>query len=539
MNPEARGHAPSQGERQMAFQHWVAYIRGADSRHPSDITPMEHLRCPLLWCRETFDSLASMLQHVSECPWLSNAWYWCPYCCRPESFMTSQEPCANALQHSIQRKDSKLRRAVTFFKHLGLKSCSRHKSGRSTSAFETESFDTWLAKRQRLEMEDTSYAACRELADNSSDALGHDCYCGTEAKNVYEMDGSDVYIPQDLDVLPRYTSTTPQSCELDAEPLVLGKHLIGAITNPTQSFTRNETQTTAGPFSVQPQEEILVSPASTTGVPFSYQSAESIMSPYPDISSVSPVEPDTVSLPEVVDRRGRQPAFPWPHSTSPLLSRHYGKSCGAVDMSTQSQVEELRETVCVLNEIWLLKCQSIAGLAQHVSMMSSRLLLDTGLQTLQQVFRGVLPETFVEVFGLAHVACAAAYIMHRDNGSHCWTPLFHHMLKLHHLIANESDAQLFIQLVNLLWCPCGSSVQRSCGNYFLDEPSGTLVPLRRPIVGLEELLSHGTIDTQAPRCTPRLVTMTMLRSLKDGVIFQECSRFLDGKPTHQQLFIKR
>lgn len=529
MDSGTRGHAPSEGEHQMAFQHWVAYIRGGCSRHPSDITPMEHLRCPLLWCRETFDNLASMLQHVSECPWLSNSWYWCPYCCRPESFMTYQEPYAGTLQHSIQRKDSKLKRAVTFFKHLGLKSCSRHKSGRSTSGHETETFDTWLAKRQRLEMEDTSYATRSELPDSNSDSHAHHCYCGEEAKNVYEMDGSDTYTSQDLEVPPRYTqdaSTTLQ--ELDAEPPFFGIHSIGATTDPTNFSTGMEFQCTAGRYNVEPWEEMLVSPASTTGLPFSHKSTEPITSPYADIGSVSPVEPNTLSLPDIVDHHRRHLAVALPHSTSPLLSRHDGNLCDAENMSTHSQVEELREIVRVLNEIWLLKCESLPGLAQHASAMSPRVLLDKGVQTLQQIFQGVLPGTFDAVFGLAHVACAAAYIMHGDDSSHCWNPLFHHMLKLQQLIANENDAQWFVQLVNLLWSPCRSSVKRSCGSHFLDEPSGTLVPSRRHVFGLEELLFDGTVGTHASQCTRDLVTLTTLRSLKDGVVLQECSRFLDG-----------
>ena len=83
--------------------------------------------CPLLWCRESFENLASILQHVSVCSEVQSGWYWCPHCCRPEQFMGRDGPRSPNVpsQHSVSRKSSKLRRAVRFFKHLGHKKTSR------------------------------------------------------------------------------------------------------------------------------------------------------------------------------------------------------------------------------------------------------------------------------------------------------------------------------------------------------------------------------------------------------------------------------
>lgn len=206
-----------------------------------------------------------------------------------------------------------------------------------------------------------------------------------------------------------------------------------------------------------------------------------------------------------------------------------------VTSSTLLQVEELRETVHVLNKEWIRRCQSTPNLVPRASALSPGSLFVTGVRTLQHVFRGVLPRTFEAVYALAHITCACAYIMHGDDTSHCWTEFFQDILKWQYLMLNDSDAQVFIQLVNLLWWPRGSSAKLSCGKYFLDETSGTLVPLRRPTAGFDASSSPETDDPQPPRWSP--ASMSLLTSLRTGAVFRECSRFLDGKPTHQHPFI--
>lgn len=112
--------ALSSADCQSAFQHWVAFDRNASS----DIPDKEHLMCPLLWCRKRFDDLGSCLQHLSTCPWLPNAWYWCPYCHRPESFTMQETETKDTVQCRLRRKLSKLKRAVSFFRRFGPKTAS-------------------------------------------------------------------------------------------------------------------------------------------------------------------------------------------------------------------------------------------------------------------------------------------------------------------------------------------------------------------------------------------------------------------------------
>ena len=488
--------------------------------------------CPLLWCRESFDDLASTLQHVSECPWLSNTWYWCPYCCRPECFMASDDPYIYTTRFKLQRKDSKMRRAVTFFKHLGLKSCSRHKrSGSSSSVPGTESYDTWLAKRMRFEMDDTSpdTSSPMELAATSSETPRRQSKTEKPSKPVYEMEGATIYASKNYDEPPHYTleaGTAVQPGELGVDNLVGPPRAADDTGDNHDSMTGIGALFEGANRDLETGEEMLVSPVSANQAPVVCRTTGEYTSFDAESGLVSPTHSNSPSVPlsELAEDNWRQ------IEVTPALD---GSPCEAATLSTQSQVDELREMVRVFNEEWVRRCQPYPDLVLRASARSPQSLFQMGAQALQHVFRGVLPETFDAVVALAHVACATAYIMHGDDRSHCWNEFFQDMLKWQRLMPNESDARLFVRLVNLLLGPQGTSAHLSCANYFLDETSGTLVPLRRLAVGLELSSSTETDGLQPRRWHTMPASTPILNSLKDGAVLQECLRFLDGKPTRQ------
>ena len=531
------GHDLSQGERQMAFQHWVAYIRGGDCGHLSDVTAKEYLTCPLLWCRESFDSLASTLQHVSECLWLSNGCYWCPYCCRPESFLASEEPSANPMPQNIQRKNSKLRRAVTFFKHLGIKSASRRKTLGSSAVYEAESIDNWLAKRRRPEMADTSceIPSLFELENNVSDYHGHVSSLEDHVRNIYEMGEATIGTMNDLDRTSwcsQEADSDLRPCELDVCPSSDEPQPTNETSDPANFFAGIGTQFKAAPHDDEPMADMLVSPASTVASPFNHQNTDIVPPLHVKINSPNAIYSDTddMSLPEAVNHHYGQP------NVAPLFPVNENNLRDIVTVSTKSQVNYLRETVCIVNTEWLRRCQSTMDLARRASELSLRSVLDQGAQALQSIFRNVLPTTFEAVFSLAQISCAVTYIIHGDGASHCWTSFFKDMLKLQELIQNENDARLLVQLVDLLWWPQRSSAQHSSANCFPDEGTGTPMMIRKPIGGLD-MSSITHTDAQAPRFPTRPSPGTMLDSLKSGTLFQECSRFLDGKSGYQHTLI--
>ncbi|KAL8775613.1 MAG: hypothetical protein Q9209_000109 [Squamulea sp. 1 TL-2023] len=76
---------------QLTFQLWVAYdLYG----HRKEVFTGQ-LKCPLIGCSKNFESLGLCLQHLTNCKWLPNAWYWCPHCERPERFAEPQSTLIN------------------------------------------------------------------------------------------------------------------------------------------------------------------------------------------------------------------------------------------------------------------------------------------------------------------------------------------------------------------------------------------------------------------------------------------------------------
>ena len=124
-------HYFSQQSRRLHFQNWVAYLRNCSP----NVTAAERLTCPLLWCRESFEDIGKLLQHVSSCQCLSEGVYWCPDCQRPECFTK-----ANASEDHQGTSPMKQVRndIVKCAKKVATKLGSRsHRSSRSTASSTT------------------------------------------------------------------------------------------------------------------------------------------------------------------------------------------------------------------------------------------------------------------------------------------------------------------------------------------------------------------------------------------------------------------
>lgn len=127
----------SQHGCQSSFLDWVINFR----RDASDIVEKEELlTCPMIWCRSAFKDADATVSHVFGCPRLSNGWYWCPYCKRPERFLECDKGCDIVLKPRLQKREANL--SVTFF--------------------------AWLSHRRSLKKSDTysiSYQ-CRAIRDS-------------------------------------------------------------------------------------------------------------------------------------------------------------------------------------------------------------------------------------------------------------------------------------------------------------------------------------------------------------------------------------
>lgn len=119
-----------------------------------------------------------------------------------------------------------------------------------------------------------------------------------------------------------------------------------------------------------------------------------------------------------------------------------------------------------------------------------------GIQTMQRCFNGCLTNEFEDVFSLMHVACASAYMLHKDDKSYCWDDFFDHMLQWQHVLLDVDDVQCFLMAMDQLSCAESYCLTYSlCGRSSSDQRS------------YEQ-------------------TFSMLRY---GLIMEDCSSLLDGK----------
>ena len=173
------GSIVSQQDCQIAFQHWVAYVRNNTSRTPTK----QPGACPLSYCEKVFDNFESLLQHVSVCSWLSNGWYWCSICLRHEKFTP---PIPEGEQESrlwTQKKETRLKRAVAFFKHFGgYRSFSRkHNPG---LPYKSKSIHRWhIHRRIRDEHEMEAHPRISWMPE-----LDEQDYDSTDVKVVEDAD---------------------------------------------------------------------------------------------------------------------------------------------------------------------------------------------------------------------------------------------------------------------------------------------------------------------------------------------------------------
>lgn len=489
-------HDISEAQRQMAFQNWVTYGRPQSS----DVSAKEYLMCPLLWCRSNFEDLASTLHHVATCPYLSDGWYWCPHCSRPEQFVDAERSCGEVRSCTPQRKGSKLKRAVEFFKHLGLKKCPKScrpaKRFRSSNGgYEDQSKQT-CGQFETSELADTSPGPA-ELPSESLDDYKFWPDSVVEDGQTYEMEQPPPYSSMQIGaknnepVPERRTEARsgPVSREID-DGLLTVSPLFHNVDAELREFV---------------EIEMLVSPISDIQDSFYHMDI-------PDLASRN-------SSKEVNPLRVPSVAMPWLGSIhsdrrqAPICDDPIAASTSSPDpreiesrfawKPTLAQIDELRNLVYIINFEWLKRLDSAPNSRGPCPDYYIRSLFESGIQVLQRCYKNILPTTFKEVFALMHIACGIFYIRHGNDTCYGWGELFQDFLRWQYAMREESEIQLLIAVTNQLWRP--GCVGLSQGD--------TASPIH----------AFGSIATINPQSAP------LVDLFRNGMIIRECSEFLNGK----------
>ena len=482
----------SEGQRQMAFQNWVAYRRPQSC----DVSEKENLTCPLLWCRSNFTNLASTLNHVATCTWLSDGWYWCPHCCRPEQFVDTERSCGEVRGYTPQRKGSKLKRAVEFFKHLGLKKCL--KSCRSTKRFRSSNPEyeelpkEMYGQLETSELADTSPGPV-ELPSESPDDNKFGAEFMVEEGQTYEMEEPPPYITTDIRVKNNGPLSDRQTEERSGP---VSREIHGGLRRVSPLFHNVDAE-----LRDFKETEVLVSPISDIQDSFYHMSI-------PDLT------PKNLSK-EAIPLRVPSMAMPWlgsthsnsgqalichdpvTASTSSPGSREIGSRFAW--KPTLAQIEELRDLVHIINIEWLIRLDSANDFRVPYRDYYIPSLFETGIQVLQRCYENILPTNFKEVFALMHIACGVFYIRHGNNTCYGWGGLFQDFLRWQYAMREERDIHLLIAVTNQLW-------RHGCMT-----------------------LSRGATVSPIDSLGSAVKSAHPVDSFRNGMIIKECSDFLDGK----------
>lgn len=512
--------------------------------------------------------MMSFLSHVSTCDWLSEADYWCPYCCRQEHFGISELEFRSFITGQPS-KESKMKKACDFFKRFG-------RIGRRSPHFEDASYPSDGTRRElegtasypikpilytidekpemeaniilsrQMELDGTSLGTMDKRMHSltspsrsrksSLHTFAHELRVSTQTLRPIEMSSSDPdYNTVELPSPDRYRLTTDCS-QLNglivahaAAPIPAGSILQDAnlISPMSPSFTQSAGQNSA--TSVSP----ITSPVYKVNSP-SYACQAGICAAIHELDAVHTGRTDALN--------GGTRAICW-RGFSSLRVENSNKTAAQarVNMyeqgadSTLAYVEALRQLLYVLKDLWQGYLKDWPDLCCRPAALEVGSSLDDGLRGLKECLSGRLPTTLRDVLSLVYLGYACAYMCHSDDSSYAWDVFYQDVLLWGDAIADRQDRYRFLQIAELLWSiPQASRQSRAI--MLLAEPlweEGTKRP-RSSITSLLEMYHHNALVPRqhyaepmgCPRPAPKLHAL-----LVGGPVIECCGSVLDGKPS--------
>ncbi len=595
----------TQQECQIAFQYWVAYVR----KDLPDTVAQQNAICPLLYCGKVFDNLESYLHHVSVCPWLSNGWYRCPGCHRREKF-TPPSPKGGEISEQVDpRKETKLRRAVSFFKHFGgWKILTRQNNASPSLACKTNPLHRWHMKRRirdKSELEARPYKSWLHELDTMDYGLDgmeqHDVkdqktpsVCGFESKSqidvtgvrigpgpkcssasaiplelhgsdplCYELQGSGLQRPE----LSAESSSRAQCDYLmdldEPEAFDFICPISPTLTIRESTFTPlSDLVSPISPVDSSAWSDLLspISPIENSSLSDLFSRIPPVESPStqwpsrsqlrrPVLSVVTNTETPNTKSPSRSTKDDNGPSQPSKHFSNgairPLSSKLVnGCTNGLLSKdglpTSQTLIKNVRDLVSVLNDYWIKNLSSVPGLPARMAQLQRDSAVEKGLQSIQHCFRGVLPRTFTEIFSLAELAFACAYIIYENDDAYSWDGFFRDVLQLGQAIGDKEDQRLFTQIAFLIWSPPEMPELVRQGVVQAKRPfqAPPTVSIESPFnSNYYAWLYDGSASSsrlqqfeQSSRLSARVEDQAdILDTLKNGKVLKVCSHYLDGK----------
>lgn len=492
--------------------------------------------CPLLWCRTSFPDLASTLHHVASCPWLSDAWYWCPTCCRPERFLEGQNTQKAFRQAPVQASRSKIK---TFFRQLSRKKNQRPSSMppfSSVDSFAYSSTPTADDTPERVELEDTPYEVRpAELETSRYYACAGPWIPVEKANTIYELD-AHAYV-----AAPGPGSPTNYDGHV-------ARHIYAV---------EEESKYRAGPppYSL---EDGGISDAQSV---ISYSPKDMLYSGSQALDSARSYNNGLATLPSAgegelsasssqrIDSRTRAPTWMLARQTSDdhqlLVGSMVATSqpppgyhlalCSTQDFAgnPRLQVSEFFEAVAAMSQEWLQRLAFTTKFTPPCADTYARSLFELGVGVLRKLFShaGSIPTSFRDVFALLHVSVASAYVMFKDDNSYSWSTLMDDAMQWQTLLSNDIERRTFVKVVSLL-CQRSRSATSSpmqdsaVEDNFLPEESSVLLLM----LGHFTSAAVGSFtDEDSSRLGRDSRGMESFHLFRASMVVKTCTSLLEGK----------
>lgn len=547
----------------MAFLNWVAYVKEL-----SPDVQKDHLKCPMSNCRrDGFHDMMSFLSHVSTCDRLSEADYWCPYCCRQEHFGVSELE-LGSFTTGQPSKESKMKKACDFFKRFG-------RIGRRSPIFEDASYPSNGTRRElevttsypikhilytideKPEMEvDIIFSRPKELdgtspgtrnkrthsltspsrsRKSSLHTLTHELRVSTQTLGPFEMSTSD----PDYD---RVELPSPDRYRLSIDCSQLNGLIVSHPAAPVPSESVPQDASLISPISpafTQPAGQISPTSVSPITLPVykvnspSHACQVGICAAIPELDSVHAAEIDALNFrPRAICWRGFSSLRVENSNKIAAQARVNMYEQGA--SSTLAYVEALRQLLYVLKDFWQGHLKDWPDLCCRPAGLEVGSSLDDGLRGLKECLSGRLPTTLRDVLSLIYLGYTCAYMCHSDDASYAWDVFYQNVLQWGDAIADQQDRCRFFRIAELLWSIPQASHQPTA-IMLLAEPlwqEGTKRP-RSAITSLLKICHYNALVPRQHYAEPincPIPASKLQALLVSGPVIECCSRVLDGKP---------
>lgn len=176
-------------------------------------------------------------------------------------------------------------------------------------------------------------------------------------------------------------------------------------------------------------------------------------------------------------------------------------------MPMQRQIEELLESICVVNDDRMQRLEPAPELLLRCHGQPPQALFRKAFLTLREVLCARFPQTFEDVFAFIRVAFAIAFLLHCQNNLYDLDAFYEDALQWQHVLSDQEEKRLFLKAMHC-W-------------YYLPECQSI------PLHNSRRQTSFGGITSR--ESSYRGDRSDLLHSLRNSTPFRAYIDFLDGK----------